>query len=173
MADLQESCSFFVSGKLTRRMRGGGGMPGFTKEQARAARQADLSAFLLRNDPGHYVREGKSLRLIDPSRPKRDRRKSISIKIGTNWWHDFATGETGNCVEYLTKRMGYSLVDAILALSDGAYVPAPSLSASAGLANADLQEEKRLEFPETYLFQSTGSAVVFCLAYNDNPGLFY
>ena len=123
-------------------------MAHFTKEQAQAARQADLSEFLMRTDPGHYVREGQSIRLIDPSLPKRDRRKSISIKMGTNWWHDFATGETGNCVEYLTKKMGYNLVDAILALSDGAVLqstvkPSPH---AAGAQRDDAPRE--LTFPE-------------------------
>ena len=89
----------------------------FTKEQSALARNADLSAFLLRTDPGHYVKEGKTLRLIDPTRPKRHQGTSICIKMGTNWWHDFATGETGNSVSYLTEKMGYGLVDAILALS--------------------------------------------------------
>lgn len=57
------------------------------------------------------MKEGKTLRLIDPTRPKRHQGTSICIKIGTNWWHDFATGETGNSVSYLTEKMGYGLVD--------------------------------------------------------------
>lgn len=89
----------------------------FTQEEADRARHADLASFLLRTDPLHYRREGNSLRLIDPSQPRGKQKKSISIKFGASWWHDFATNESGNCVEYLTDKMGYTLVDAIKVLA--------------------------------------------------------
>ena len=90
---------------------------GFTKEQAYKARNADLAAFLLQLDPVHYRRQGNSVRLIDPSRPKGKQVKAVSIKLGASWWHDFSTGESKNAVQYLTERLNYNLVDAIKALS--------------------------------------------------------
>lgn len=90
---------------------------GFTKEQAVRARNADLGEFLLRTDPEHYVIQGNSVRLCDPSAPKKDRIKAISIKRGVSWAYDFKTGRAMNAVQYLTDYMGYGLVDAIKALA--------------------------------------------------------
>ena len=121
---------------------------GFTKKQAYKARNADLAAFLLALDPIHYRREGNSVRLIDPTRPRGKQVKAVSVKLGANWWHDFSTGETKNAVQYLTERMNYNLVDAIRALSGESveYHPANTMDSyrSSMISRASVP----LQFPE-------------------------
>ena len=42
---------------------------------------------------------------------------SVAVKRGYSGSTDFATKETGNGVDYLTKYLGYSLVEAVKALN--------------------------------------------------------
>ena len=71
---------------------------------------------------------------------------SISIRKGYNGYKDFATGETGNSIDFLKNYMGYTFVEAVQALSD------TSVSASAPIHPAGyLQNGIRNvppEFPE-------------------------
>ncbi|MCI9077413.1 MAG: DUF3991 domain-containing protein [Lachnospiraceae bacterium] len=82
-----------------------------SKEQIKAARCADIYAFLTKHHNSGFVCEGDSIR------PKNNH--SISIRKGYNGYKDFATGETGNSIEFLTNHMGYTFVDAVQALSNG------------------------------------------------------
>lgn len=79
------------------------------KEQVKAARHADLYAFLVKYHDSNFKHEGDSIRPKD--------NHSISIKKGYNGYKDFSNDETGNSVDYITKYMGYTFFDAVRALS--------------------------------------------------------
>ena len=81
----------------------------FTKEEIRSARSVDLAGFLTSRFPENYRKIGNSL-------VERDN-KSLSIRFGYTGYLDFATGERGNSVDYLTNRLHYSLPDAVKMLN--------------------------------------------------------
>lgn len=58
-----------------------------------------------------FAKEGDSLR------PKANH--SLSIRKGYCGYKDFATGETGNSIDFLTTYLGYSFRDAVAALNHG------------------------------------------------------
>ncbi|MCD7737576.1 MAG: DUF3991 and toprim domain-containing protein [Lachnospiraceae bacterium] len=93
-------------------------MAHFTKEQLHAARQANLYEYLMLYHPGQFQREGKSIRPVD--------NHSLSIKQGYKGFQDFATMEHGNSVDFLVNYMGYSITEAVIALSEfgGMYISA-------------------------------------------------
>ena len=107
-----------------------------SKKLTAYARHADLYAFLVKYHNSDFTNEGDSIRLKS--------NHSISIKKGYTGYKDFATGETGNSIDFLKNYMGYNFVDAVQALSD---VPA---SATAQLV--DIQQDGirnvPLEFPK-------------------------
>ena len=78
------------------------------KEQIKAARHADLYAFLVKYHDSNFKHEGDSIRPKD--------NHSISIKKGYNGYKDFSTEETGNSIDFLTKYMGYTFLDSVNAL---------------------------------------------------------
>ena len=80
-----------------------------SKLQIQTARHTDLYAFLLKNHVYSFTHEGDSLRPKD--------NHSISIKKGYCGYKDFASGETGNSIEFLTNHMGYTFVMAVRALA--------------------------------------------------------
>lgn len=82
-----------------------------SKEQITSARHTDLYAFLVKYHNSDFKTEGDSIR------PKSNH--SISIRKGYSGFKDFATGETGNSIEFLTNHMGYTFVAAVQALSNG------------------------------------------------------
>lgn len=79
------------------------------KEQIKAARHADLYSFLVKYHDSNFNHEGDSIRPKD--------NHSISIKKGYNGYKDFSNAETGNSIDYITKYMGYTFLDAVNALS--------------------------------------------------------
>lgn len=80
-----------------------------SKEQIRAARQADLYEFLRARHANEVKIEGNSLRLKDNN--------SISIRRGYAGYKDFSSGETGNGIDLLTNYLGYTMQEAVLALA--------------------------------------------------------
>lgn len=82
-----------------------------SKEQTASARHVDLYAFLVKYHNSDFTNEGNSIRLKS--------NHSISIKKGYTGYKDFATGETGNSIDFLKNYMGYRFVDAVQALSTG------------------------------------------------------
>lgn len=90
-----------------------------SREQILAARHADLCAFLERHHGSEFKREGNSIRFKS--------NHSISIRREYCGYMDFATGETGNSVDFLTRHMGYEFVAAVHALTEGCTI---SLSAA-------------------------------------------
>lgn len=85
-----------------------------SQQQTDHARAADLYAFLLVHHPDSFRRVGNSICLKS--------NKSLSIKAGYNGYRDFATGETGNSIDFLVNHLGYTFQDAVIALS-GNYLP--------------------------------------------------
>lgn len=79
-------------------------------EAIAAARRAPLYSYLLSRHPVEVCREGNSLRLR--------RNHSVSVKCGYSGYTDFATGETGNAVECLTRHLGYDFQGAVAALCE-------------------------------------------------------
>lgn len=77
-------------------------------DSVKAARRANLYDFLLRHHYKAVRKEGNSLRLLDNN--------SVSVKAGYSGYTDFATGEKGNSVDFLTNYLGYDFQDAVLAL---------------------------------------------------------
>lgn len=80
----------------------------FYKNQMQVARRANLYDYLMRNHLSDCIKDGNSLR------PKCNH--SISVKKGYAGYKDFASGETGNSVDFLVRYMGYDLDDAVFAL---------------------------------------------------------
>ena len=83
-------------------------MQHFTKSQMQSARKANLYDYLMCNHLSDCIKDGNSLR------PKCNH--SISVKKGYAGYKDFASGETGNSVDFLVRYMGYDLDDAVFAL---------------------------------------------------------
>lgn len=104
------------------------------KEQTKSARHADLYAFLVKYYDSNFRHEGDSIRPKD--------NHSISIKKGYNGYKDFSTGETGNSIDYITKYMGYTFLDAVNALSGEPVSAHPVDIQQDGIKNVPVQ------FPE-------------------------
>lgn len=82
-----------------------------THDQILQARSADLHSFLLARHPDVFARSGCSIYL--------KANHSLYIKEGFYGYHDFANGETGNGIDFLTRHMGYSFQEAVSALCGG------------------------------------------------------
>lgn len=93
-------------------------------EQKQAARHTDLYAFLKKYHGSDFKQEGSNIR------PKSNH--SISIHRGYHGYKDFSTGETGNSVDFLTRHMGYTFVQAVQALAGGHGSPRPACARAAG-----------------------------------------
>lgn len=85
----------------------------FTQAQKLQARNADLHSFLIKKHGSQFKIEGNSLRMRS--------NHSISIKAGYHGYVDFATGETGNSIDFLVNHLGYQVDDAIFALVGDEY----------------------------------------------------
>lgn len=96
-------------------------MVNVSKEQIRAARRTDLYEWVERRRGSEFQKEGDSFRpIFNPS---------VSIKKGFSGYRDFATDETGNSVDFLTKYMGMDLVSAVYSLLE----VSPDVSSTAKL----------------------------------------
>lgn len=74
----------------------------------RAARRAPLYDYLKARRPGDVILEGGSLRLA------KDR--SVVVSDAYTGYIDYATGETGNPVDFLVRYLGYGFQDAVAEL---------------------------------------------------------
>lgn len=92
-----------------------------TKEQIRQARKANLADYLLREYPADVKIVGTSLCLR--------RNPSLYVKKSIPGYLDFATGEHGNSIDFLTRHLHYSFTDAVAALCR---ISAPSFNVTAG-----------------------------------------
>lgn len=89
-----------------------------SKKEIQMAREADLHSFLCSRHCEAFVTEGRSLRFTG--------NRSISIKSGYTGYHDFATGEGGNSIDFLVRYLDYPFVKAVTALIPYAPTAAPS-----------------------------------------------
>lgn len=76
-----------------------------TKEQIRQARRANLADYLLREYPADVKIVGSSLYLR--------KNPSLYVKKNVPGYHDFATGEHGNSIDFLTRHLNCSFMDAV------------------------------------------------------------
>lgn len=79
-----------------------------TKEQIRQARKTNLADYLLMECPADVRIVGSSLCLRQNT--------SLYVKKSVPGYHDFATGEHGNSIDFLTRHLNYSFMDAVRAL---------------------------------------------------------
>lgn len=86
-------------------------------ETVQLARKADLYAFLLGRHGDLFRRCGQSIYM--------KQNNSLYIKSGFYGYRDFSTGETGNGIDFLTRHLGYSFQEAVLALAGFRSVPGP------------------------------------------------
>ena len=81
-------------------------MPGVTKEQIQAAREADLFAYLQSHEPGVLKRDGPNYRHKEHD--------SLVYVTGKRYWYWNSRGRSINALDYLIQIRGYGLVDAVL-----------------------------------------------------------
>lgn len=118
-----------------------------SKDQVRAARRADLYAFLEAHHASSFKHEGDSIRLKD--------NHSISIRRGYSGYMDFATGETGNAVEFLTRYMRYTFVSAVQSLAPGPASPA-----------IPIQQDRKVNVPPEFPAPADGDRNLFAFLIN-------
>ena len=86
-------------------------MPGVTKEQIQAAREADLFAYLQSYEPGVLKRDGPNYRHKEHD--------SLVYVTGKRYWYWNSRGRSINALDYLIQIRGYGLVDAVHKLVGG------------------------------------------------------
>ena len=86
-------------------------MPGVTKEQIQAAREADLFTYLQFHEPGVLKRDGPNFRHKEHD--------SLVYVTGKRYWYWNSRGRSINALDYLIQIRGYGLVDAVHALVGG------------------------------------------------------
>ena len=79
-----------------------------TKEQIRQARKVNLADYLLQAYPADVKIVGSSLYLR--------KNPSLYVKKSIPGYHDFATGEHGNSIDFLTRHLNCSFTDAVITL---------------------------------------------------------
>jgi hypothetical protein len=97
-------------------------MNNVTAEQIQQAKEVDILAFLLANEPNNVKKVGCEYRLKDHD--------SFTVSNGKWHWHSRGVGGK-NVIDYLVKVRGYGFVEAVQALTGGGYA-APSAPLSAG-----------------------------------------
>lgn len=103
-------------------------------EQKQAARHTDLYSFLKKYHGSDFKQEGDSIRFKN--------NHSISIRRGYHGYRDFSTGETGNSVDFLTRHMGYTFVQAVQALTGGCF--------AAPASSTDVQQDAVKHVPSKF-----------------------
>lgn len=94
-------------------------MPGVTKEQIQAAREADLFTYLQFHEPGVLKRDGPNFRHKEHD--------SLVYVTGKRYWYWNSRGRSINALDYLIQIRGYGLVDAVHALVGGEIRQEPGL----------------------------------------------
>lgn len=84
-------------------------------DQIRAARRADLHAYLLRNHHNDIEVDGDTIRLKC--------NHSICVRRGYSGWKDFANDDHGNGIDLLTRFLGYDFQRAVRALAGDCFDP--------------------------------------------------
>lgn len=79
-----------------------------TEHDKKIARVTDLYSYLMDNHRNEIEIHGNSLQLCT--------NHSLSIKQGYSGYYDFATGDKGNSIDFLTKYLGYDFASAVESL---------------------------------------------------------
>ena len=98
-------------------------MPGVTKEQIQAAREADLFTYLQFHEPGVLKRDGPNFRHKEHD--------SLVYVTGKRYWYWNSRGRSINALDYLIQIRGYGLVDAVHALVGGEIPQEPAYRSTA------------------------------------------
>ena len=115
-------------------------MPGVTKEQIQAAREADLFAYLQSHEPGVLKRDGPNYRHKEHD--------SLVYVTGKRYWYWNSRGRSINALDYLIQIRGYGLVDAVQTLAGGEIRQMPAYqSTAAKQAQKRAGKENRLRCP--------------------------
>ena len=100
-------------------------MPGVTKEQIQAAREADLFTYLQFHEPGVLKRDGPNFRHKEHD--------SLVYVTGKRYWYWNSRGRSINALDYLIQIRGYGLVDAVHALVGGEIRHTPAYGRNTGI----------------------------------------
>ena len=109
-------------------------MPGVTKEQIQAAREADLFTYLQFHEPGVLKRDGPNFRHKEHG--------SLVYVTGKRYWYWNSRGRKINAVDYLMEIRGYSFVEAVERLI-GSGTPAVSHYTASGSREQRKPVEKK------------------------------
>lgn len=110
-------------------------MPGVTKEQIRAAREADLFAYLQFHEPGMLKRDGPNYRHKEHD--------SLVYVTGKRYWYWNSRGRSINALDYLIQIRGYGLVDAVHMLVGGEIRQEENYRSAAAGSHVNKELEKR------------------------------
>ena len=100
-----------------------------TREEIRAARIADLYDYLLCFHPGEFTQEGHWLRMKANT--------GLCMKRGCGGYKDYATGATGNSIDFLVTYMHYNFQTAVIRLVQNGTV-----------ASSAVLQSRKVIFPE-------------------------
>ena len=114
-------------------------MPGVTKEQIQAAREADLFTYLQFHEPGVLKRDGPNFRHKEHD--------SLVYVTGKRYWYWNSRGRSINALDYLIQIRGYGLVDAVHALVGGEIRYTPAYRSTAEIQVSKELEKKAFSLP--------------------------
>ena len=114
-------------------------MPGVTKEQIQAAREADLFAYLQSHEPGVLKRDGPNYRHKEHD--------SLVYVTGKRYWYWNSRGRSINALDYLIQIRGYGLVDAVQTLAGGEIRQVPAYQSAAAKQARKEPEKKPFTLP--------------------------
>ena len=108
------------------------------KETVSKAREVDLHGFLLSKYPDLFKKTSNNLYLKGNS--------SLVIHVGARTYHDFATGEAGNGIDFLMNHLNYSFQEAVLALTEYAR-PCATTDIALGPVISGMQHSRAIQLP--------------------------
>ena len=114
-------------------------MPGVTKEQIQAAREADLFTYLQFHEPGVLKRDGPNFRHKEHD--------SLVYVTGKRYWYWNSRGRSINALDYLIQIRGYGLVDAVHALVVDEIRHTPAYRSTAEIQVSKEPEKKAFSLP--------------------------
>ena len=125
-------------------------MPGVTKEQIQAAREADLFTYLQFHEPGVLKQDGPNFRHKEHD--------SLVYVTGKRYWYWNSRGRSINALDYLIQIRGYGLVDAVHALVGGEIRQEPAYRSTAEIQVSKEPEKKAFSLPWARRCANNGSA---------------
>ncbi len=114
-------------------------MPGVTKEQIQAAREADLFAYLQSHESGVLKRDGPNY--------QHKEHDSLVYVTSKRYWYWNSRGRSINALDYLIQIRGYGLVDAVQTLAGGEIRQIPAYQSTAAKQAQKEPEKKPFRLP--------------------------